>query len=167
MSDSMTDDVVALGRLNSAYADVITRRAFEELGELMLPTCVVHLDLVSAPARDLTGPEAVAEMLGPAMARFDHFLFAIRHSVVQRGDEQDGGGDPDRAVGRMFISEIRHDLASDTWEETHGLYEDDYRRVDGRWWFAERHYRSMARNAADSVVLGLPDRMRHAGRPGR
>ena len=101
MSDSMTDDVVALGRLNSAYADVITRRAFEELGELMLPTCVVHLDLVSAPARDLTGPEAVAEMLGPAMARFDHFLFAIRHSVVQRGDIFSLPGGPEPLGGAL------------------------------------------------------------------
>ena len=36
MGVSLTDDVVAIGRLNAAYADVITRRAFVELGDLML-----------------------------------------------------------------------------------------------------------------------------------
>mgnify|MGYP002682814460 CR=1 FL=1 len=83
MRRSTTDDVVALGQLNAAYADVITRRAFNELGELLLPDCVVHLDLVSAPARDLVGPEALAGMLRSALERFDHFMLVIRNSVVE------------------------------------------------------------------------------------
>ena len=161
MGTSLTDDVVAIGRLNAAYADVITRRAFAELGDLMLPGCSVRLDLVSGPARTLAGPDALADMLRSAMERFDHFMFVIRNSVV---DVDSGAG---LATGRMFISEIRHDRSAEAWEETHGMYEDDYLRVDGRWWFAERHYRSLARNASASVVLGLPDRLRHPGRPGR
>ena len=161
MGESLTDDVVAIGRLNAAYADVITRRAFVELGDLMLPGCSVHLDLVSAPARTLAGPEALAGMLRSAMDRFDHFMFVIRNSVV---DVDVAAG---LAVGRMFMSEIRHDRSVEVWEETHGMYEDDYLRVDGRWWFAERHYRSLARNAPESVVFGLPATLRHAGRPGR
>lgn len=165
MGPSPTDDVVAIGRLNAAYADVITRRAFAELSDLLLPGCRVHLDLVSAPARELAGPEALAEMLRSAMERFDHFMFVIRNSVVDIDIDVDV--EASRATGRMFISEIRHDRESDAWEETHGMYEDDYLRVDGRWWFAERHYRSLARNAADPVVLGLPVRLRHSRRPGR
>ncbi|MBK7321903.1 MAG: nuclear transport factor 2 family protein [Candidatus Microthrix sp.] len=165
MRRSTTDDVVALGQLNAAYADVITRRAFNELGELLLPDCVVHLDLVSAPARDLVGPEALAGMLRSALERFDHFMLVIRNSVVEA--DVDECGVVERATGRMFISEIRHDRSTGAWEETHGMYEDDYLRVDGRWWFAERHYRSLARNANGAVVLGLPERFRHASRPGR
>ena len=95
------------------------------------------------------------------MDRFDHFMFVIRNSVV---DVDVAAG---LAVGRMFMSEIRHDRSVEVWEETHGMYEDDYLRVDGRWWFAERHYRSLARNAPESVVLGLPDSLRHGKRPGR
>ena len=165
MGVSLTDDVVAIGRLNAAYADVITRRAFVELGDLMLPGCSVHLDLVSAPARTLAGPEALAGMLRSAMDRFDHFMLVIRNSVVET--DVDECGVVERATGRMFISEIRHDRSTGAWEETHGMYEDDYLRVDGRWWFAERHYRSLARNANGAVVLGLPERFRHASRPGR
>ena len=161
MGVSLTDDVVAIGRLNAAYADVITRRAFAELGELMLPGCSVSLDLVSAPVRELAGPEVLAGMLRSALERFDHFMFVIRNSVV---DVDVAAG---LAAGRTFISEIRHDRSADVWEETHGMYEDDYLRVDGRWWFTERHYRSLARNAPESVVFGLPATLRHAGRPGR
>jgi hypothetical protein len=167
MTSSSTDDVVAIGRLNSAYADVITRRAFDELGDLLLPDCVVRLDLVSAPARELAGPAALAETLVEALERFDHFMFVIRNSVVEVAVDGDADGAGDRATGRMFISEVRHDRSADVWEETHGMYEDDYLRADGRWWFAERHYRSLARNADNSVVLGLPPRLRHARRPGR
>ena len=167
MGTSLTDDVVAIGRLNAAYADVITRRAFAELGDLMLPGCSVHLDLVSGPARTLAGPDALADMLRSAMERFDHFMFVIRNSVVDVDVGVDVDSGAGLATGRMFISEIRHDRSADVWEETHGMYEDDYLRVDGRWWFAERHYRSLARNASASVVLGLPDRLRHPGRPGR
>lgn len=151
-SRSAADDVVALGRLNSAYADVITRRAFDELRDLMLPGCSVRLDLVSAPERVLEGPDGLTEMLLEAMKRFDHFTFVIRNSVVDI--------EGDAAMGRMFISEIRHNTASGRWEETHGVYEDDYVRTDGRWWFAERHYRSLARTGSGGVVLGLPDQFR-------
>lgn len=97
MRRSTTDDVVALGQLNAAYADVITRRAFNELGELLLPDCVVHLDLVSAPARDLVGPEALAGMLRSALERFDHFMLVIRNSVVEA--DVDESGVVERATG--------------------------------------------------------------------
>ncbi|MBK7018646.1 nuclear transport factor 2 family protein [Candidatus Neomicrothrix sp.] len=160
MGASLTDDVVAIGRLNAAYADVITRRALTELTDLMLPDCGIHLDLVSAPVRTLVGPVALAGMLAGAMERFDHFTFVIRNSVV------DVDAEAGVATGRMFISEIRHDRATNEWEETHGMYEDDLRRVEGRWWFAQRHYRSLARNAAEPVVLGLPATLRHGRRPG-
>jgi hypothetical protein len=103
MGASLTDDVVAIGRLNAAYADVITRRALTELTDLMLPDCGIHLDLVSAPVRTLVGPVALAGMLAGAMERFDHFTFVIRNSVV------DVDAEAGVATGRMFISEIRHD----------------------------------------------------------
>ena len=58
-----TVDHVALTRLQDAYADLVTRRAWHELAELYLPTCTLHLDTVTAPARDLTGPTAVGEFI--------------------------------------------------------------------------------------------------------
>lgn len=147
---SETEDVVALGRLQSRYADVVTRRAWPELREVLLPDAPVHLDTVTAPRRTLVGPDELAAFVAPAMERFDHFTFVILNSVVECTA-------PDEAVGRLFMCELRHDAASDTWPNAHGLYQDRYRRRDGRWWIAERHYRSLARQGPEGVVLGLPD----------
>lgn len=147
---SETEDVVALGRLQSRYADIITRRAWPELHEVFLPEAPVHLDTVTAPPRTLVGPEELVAFVAPAMERFDHFTFVILNSVVERTGDDD-------AVGRIFMCEVRHDAASGTWPNAHGVYQDRYRRADGRWWIAERHYRSMARQGPEGVVLGLPE----------
>jgi hypothetical protein len=144
-----TDDVVALWRLQSRYADVITRRAWPELTELFLPDTTVHVDTVTAPARTFVGPGAFGEFVAGAIARFDHFTFVILNTVV----ELDG---PTDARGRIFMCEVRHDEASDTWQNAHGVYQDRYRQDAGRWWFAERRYRSLARTGPAGEVLGLP-----------
>jgi hypothetical protein len=145
-----TDDVVALWRLQSRYADVITRRAWPELHELFLPDTAVHIDTVTSAPRTIVGPEAFGAFVAEAIARFDHFTFVILNTVV------DVSG-ADEARGRIFMCEVRHDAASDSWPNAHGVYEDRYRHLDGRWWFAERRYRSMARTGPGGQVLGLPD----------
>jgi hypothetical protein len=147
---SETDDVVALWRLQAAYADLVSRRAWPELDGLFLPDTEVHLDTVSAPPRTLRGPAELAAFVGPAMARFDHFTFVILNTVVELEP-------PDEARGRTFMCEVRHDEVSDTWQNAHGLYQDRYRRVDGRWRFAERRYRSLARTGPEGAILGLPE----------
>jgi hypothetical protein len=145
---SRADDVVDLGQLQARYADVITRRAWPELAELFRPDAVVHIDTVVAPRRTIVGPEAFGAFVEAAIERYDHFTFVVLNSVV----DVDG----DHARGRIFMCEIRHDAASDTWQNAHGVYEDDYVRIDRRWWFAGRHYRSMARTGPDGMVHGLP-----------
>ena len=54
------------------------------------------------------------------------------------------------------MCEVRHDAESGTWPNAHGVYQDRYQHLDGRWWFAERRYRSMARTGPGGQVLGLP-----------
>ena len=150
MSSSLTDDVVALGRLQSAYADVVNRRAWEELSPLFRPDCNIHLDLVTSPPRMIAGPDELRSFVAAAVGRFDHFTFVILNSVVDV--------DRDTATGRIFMCEVRHDAASDSWQNAHGLYRDRYVRiVDGQWQFAERRYRSLARTGPGGGVLGLPD----------
>ena len=150
-----TDDVVALWRLQARYADVITRRAWAELHDLFLPDTTVHVDTVTTPPRTFVGPGALGEFVAGAIARFDHFAFVILNTVVDL-DPPSLGAAPTTARGRIFMCEVRHDLASDTWQNAHGVYQDRYRHEDGRWWFAERHYRSMARTGPGGEVLGLP-----------
>ena len=143
-----TRDVVALWRLQSAYADVVTRRAWDELPALFLPTATVEVDTVTAPARSFTGPADFGAFVAAAVERFDHFTFVILNTVV------DVAGDD--ATGRIFMCEIRHEAPTDGWTYAHGVYQDRYRRHEGRWWFAERRYRSMARTGPVPAVLGLP-----------
>ena len=157
---SETDDVVALWRLQARYADVVTRRAWSEMHELFRPDTPVHIDTVTAPARITSGPDEFVRFVARSLERFDHFAFVILNSVVDVAVD----GDPDAAEGRIFMCEIRHETALDMWHNAYGVYSDRYRRVDGRWWFAERRYRSMGRTGPESEVLGLPPGLGPLGR---
>jgi SnoaL-like domain len=157
MTTALTDHVVALWRLQSRYADVVTRRAWPELHDLFLPDTTVHIDTVTSPSRSIVGPEAFGSFVGAAIERFDHFAFVILNTVVDVDEAGTG------ATGRIFMCEIRHDTATDTWQNAHGVYTDRYVFVEddgagrpGGWRFAERRYRSMARTGPDGVVFGLP-----------
>jgi hypothetical protein len=149
-------DYVAVRRLQDAYADVISRRAWRELDRLFLPDCNVVVDTVGAPARSFTGPVEFAAFVGPATDRFDHFQFVILNSVV----EVDG----DSARGRIFMSEIRHHVGEEIWSTAYGMYQDRYRKLNGQWWFAERRYRSLARTGPQAGVFGLPPDLPQLGR---
>lgn len=152
-----TDDVVALWRLQAAYADVVTRRAWSELHDLFLPATAVVVDTVTAPARTFVGPDEFGAFVAAAIERYDHFAFVILNTVV----DVDPPGD---ARGRIFMCEIRHEAATDAWHNAYGVYEDTYRRVDGRWWIADRRYRSMARTGPVPAVPGLPPGLEPLGR---
>lgn len=153
---SETDDVVALWRLQARYADVVSRRAWPELAELLRPDATIELDTVTAPPRTITGPDELGAFVSGAIERFDHFTFVILNTVV----EVDG---PDEARGRIFMCEVRHDAATDTWQNAHGVYRDRYVRRDGGWRIAERHYRSMARTGPEGAVFGLPEGLESLG----
>jgi hypothetical protein len=150
-----TEDVVALWRLQARYADIVTRRAWPELVELFRPHTSVEIDTVTTPVRTTTGPADFGACVDQAIARFDHFTFVILNSVVELDDAPDGEA-PTGARGRIFMCELRHDAASGTWQDAHGVYQDRYERHDGRWWFGQRRYRSLARTGPAGQVLGLP-----------
>lgn len=144
----LTDEVVALWRLQARYADVISRRAFAELADLFRSDAVIDIDTVTRPERRIVGPADLGAFVGSAIERYDHFTFVILNTVV----DVDG----DEATGRIFMCEVRHERAGDSWQNAHGVYQDRYVRVDGRWWIAARRYRSMARTGPGGDVLGLP-----------
>lgn len=150
MTTSLTDHVVALWRLQSRYADVVTRRAWGELHELFLPDTTVHLDTVTSAPRSIVGPGAFGDFVGSAIDRFDHFTFVILNTVVDVDEVSL------TATGRIFMCEVRHDPATDTWQNAHGVYSDRYVSGADGWRFAERRYRSMARTGPEGAVFGLP-----------
>jgi hypothetical protein len=153
----MSTDVAEIHRLQAAYADVVSRRAWREIERLFLPDITVEVDTVTSPARTFAGPAEFIQFVSAACERFDHFQFVILNSVV----EVDG----DDAKGRIFMSEIRHHVEEDDgWSTAYGLYADRYRKLDGTWWFAERRYRSLARTGPNAGRFGLPPGLEPLGR---
>ena len=148
-----TIDYVAICRLGAAYADTVTRRAWAELEELFVPSATVTGDTVTSTPIELVGPTAVGEFIGGAVTRFEFFEMVILNTTVELVHD----GDPDTARARLFTCELRQDLSNGRWTNAYGVYHDIYTRIDGRWWFARRHYQSLARSGR-AEIFPFPQR---------
>jgi len=151
-----TIDYVAITRLQNAYADAVTRRAWAEFHELFLADAPVRVDTVTNAVIELSGPQQVGDFIGTAVERFEFFEFVpLSTRVTLRV-----GGDANRATARLYICELRQDAASGHASQAFGVYQDDYRRSHGRWWFARRDYQSLARSGRGEVFAFPQDRLR-------
>jgi len=142
-----TIDYIAITRLQNAYADTTTRRAWAEFHDMFLAEAPVNVDTVTNPVIALVGPQQVGDFIGTAVERFEFFEFVPLSTRV----ELRAGGDPDRATARLYICELRQDAASGHFTQAFGVYQDDYRRIDGRWLFEQRNYQSLARSGRGDV----------------
>jgi hypothetical protein len=140
-------DLLALGRLQAAYGDAITRRAWPELVPMFLPECPIRLDLRGGTVIEHVGPEAIGAFIASSLERFAFFEFALLNAVVHV--------DGDAATGRLYMWELRQDAETSRWSNAFGLYEDTYQRHDGGWVFASRHYSSLARTAPDGKGMDV------------
>lgn len=147
-----TVDHVAVRRLQAAYADIVTRRAWPELADVFLPDATVTVDRRAGDPLVLTGPGAVGDFIGGAIGRFSFFEFVILnvHLTLRVS------GDPDVATARMYMCELRQERDGGRFTTAFGLYQDRYRRQDGRWWFDRRWYHSLARTSQDLDVFPFP-----------
>lgn len=136
-----TDDVVAIERLQSAYADVVNRRAWPELDGLFLPDAVIRIDTVTRDPFELVGPKALGEFIDGAVQRFAFFEFVRLNAHI----ELDLDGDPDAARCRLFMCEIRRDVGTLDWSVAYGVYHDRYLRSLDGWRFHRRDYQSLTR----------------------
>lgn len=143
-----TASVVAIQRLQAAYGDAITRRAWDEVAALFEPAAVVHIDTRTREPFSLAGPEAVVAFIERSLESFAFFEFALLNAVVDLTTA-------DTATGRVYICELRHDTAGE-WTQAYGLYRDDYARRDGAWRIAGRRYRSLARTGPTIESFGVP-----------
>jgi hypothetical protein len=144
-----TLDYIAIRRLQSSYADIVTRRSWAELGHVFRPDAEVVLDRKDGTPLVLRGPQAVGDFIAGAIARFDLFEFVVLNTVIEIED--------DRASARMYMWELRHDPVGGR-SDAYGLYRDEHCRIDGRWWFAGRRYQTLARSLTpDFTVFPLPD----------
>jgi hypothetical protein len=129
---------LGITRLQAAYADVVTRRAWPELEPLFVADAPVVIDTVTGPLVELVGPAALGDFIGQAIERFEFFEFVILNTVVEVGPDE-------TADGRLYMVELRQDRQSGEWSNAFGLYRDRYLRDGGRWRFGERRYQSLAR----------------------
>ena len=146
---------VELQRLESRYADVVTRRAWGELPGFVRTDCPIVVD-VRHTKFEFTGPTEYGEFIDRAILRFSVFEFVLLNMVF-RIDAGQGV-----AAARVYMQEIRQNISDGRRTDAYGVYHDRLERGgDGRWWFARRHYRSFARTAeprvdADLDVFDLP-----------
>ena len=138
-------DHVGVTRLQQAYADLATRRAWDELDQLFLPDARIVIAVGGGDTLEFTGPDPFGAFVGPSVDQFDFFEFVILNTRIETAF----GGDPDAAAARMWMAELRQFADSGRWSVAYGLYQDAYRRLDGRWWFAQRDYQSLARTSLD------------------
>jgi SnoaL-like domain len=145
-------DYVAVRRLQDAYADVVTRRAWPELPDLFAPDCEVVVDVRAGDPRVLVGPKALGEFIGRAIERFTYFQFVVlgtRVDVTSHG--------PDAASARLYMCELRQSADDGHQSIAYGVYHDDYVRTAGGFRFSHRRYHSLARTAPDLSVFPFPD----------
>ena len=142
LDDDATRAVVAIQRLQAAYADAVTRRDWVAVHVLFEPDAVVRIDTRTREPFVLEGPDALVEFVDDAIRRFTFFEFTILNATV----EVDG----DEATGRVYLCEVRTDDEG-AWSEAYGLYRDTYRRRDGAWRIAGRRYASLARRGPNGT----------------
>jgi hypothetical protein len=150
-----TADYIAITRLQREYGDAVTRQAWSELEHLFLPECPLRLDLHTDSLIQKTGPAEIGAFIAASVERFEFFAFTVQNTVV------DIAPDGETATGRLYIQELRQELADHRWTTAYGLYRDTYRKLDGRWRFATREYSSLARSAASGdgmEVFPIPPR---------
>jgi hypothetical protein len=150
--DEQTHDYIAIRRLQDAYADVVSRRAFSELDDLFLPAAPVLFELPGG-TREVVGPGDFGRYVEKRIADLEFFQFVILNAVVELVVD----GDPHRARARIHMCELRQDRAGGRSTVLYGLYRDEYARLDGRWWFAHRRFSPLAVTQRDLDVFDYPD----------
>ena len=148
MDDATQDALayIAISRLQNAYADVVTRRAWPELENLFEAEAPIHVDTVNFPVIELVGPKQLGDFVGSSIERFEFFEFVILSAVIEVDSATE-------ARGRMYMAELRQDMASGGWTNAFGVYHDRYRHDGTRWRVAERNYQSLARTGRMDVFL--------------
>jgi hypothetical protein len=142
-----TAALLAIQRLQGAYGDAVTRRAWDEVRALFEADATVHITTHTRDPFVLEGPDGVVDFVERSLEQFAAFVFTIENAVA----EVDG----DDGTGRVYICELRHHVDG-PWTQAHGLYRDRYRRRDGVWRIAARHYSSLIRVGATVESFPMP-----------
>jgi hypothetical protein len=143
--DQETLDYAAICRLQAAYADAVTRRAWLDLDPLFLPDAPITVDTVTSAPFEHVGAAGIGGFIAGAVERFEFFELVILnvHAIF--------GSEAESARSRSFTCELRQESANGHWTNAFGVYHDDLTKVDGRWRYARRRYQSIARTGRGEV----------------
>jgi hypothetical protein len=141
---------LAIDRLQRAYADVSTRRAWDEFATLATPDARFSFDTRTGDVIELDGLAAFAEFGAAMTAQFSFYEYVPLNFVV---DVDPVAG---TARGRAYQLEIGQDRETSAFTNFYGMYHDDYARVDGQWWFTRRQYQSLARWTGTEPMVAFP-----------
>ena len=101
---AVTVAYTAIQRLESRYADVVTRRAWDELAEVVRADCPIVVD-VRHKKFELTGPTEYGDFIARQIERFSLFEFVLLNSVF-RIDTERGV-----AAARVYMQEVRQNVS--------------------------------------------------------
>lgn len=150
-SESKSSDEIgselAIRALLAAYTDVVNRRQWTELESLFLPEAKIELGTLQRTPLELVGPVALGRFIGEVTARFDFFQFVVSNVRLELRLAEGA------ALGRLFVCEYRWEKVAARWTQVFGVYCDRYRRVDGRWWFAQRVFEPLVSAGSDGDVV--------------
>ena len=138
-------DYVAICRLQAAYADAVTRRAWSDLDALFLADAPVTVDTVTSEPFEFVGAAGIGGFIAGAVERFEFFELVILNVHVIDGENADA------ARSRSFTCELRQERANGHWTNAFGVYHDELSRIDGRWRYSRRRYQSIARTGRGEV----------------
>jgi hypothetical protein len=151
MTTTRTDDYLGVTQLQSAYADCITRRAWNELDQLFRPDATL---LVSdgRSTRTIEGPTAIGELIDRVVGSLDNIFFVNLNTRIEL--YTDG---PGTARARTYIRELHFAEQLLVAKEIYGVYLDRYVHTEDRWWFATREWHALARTAPELTSHPDPD----------
>jgi SnoaL-like domain len=145
VSDQDLLDYVAICRLQAAYSDAVTRRAWSDLGPLFIADASIRVDTVTGPPLEFVGAVGIGSFISGAIERFEFFELVILNVHVL----SNAGADALRS--RTFTCELRQEGANGHWTNAFGVYHDELRRDGGDWRYATRRYQSIARTGRSEV----------------
>lgn len=154
-SDELRDviDEMQIRRLHAAYVDAVNRFAWSEFHELFVPDAALTVQRAEGDSDDVIGPAAIGELIGGYVSHYDFLTQVVLNARVRLRYHKD----IDQACARLYIAEYRQVSASGRRLESAGVYHDQYRRIEGSWWFVRRRYDRLYKSApADLEVHPFP-----------
>jgi len=145
-----TIEYVAVRRVQNRYADIVTRRAWSELPEIMTPDCEIIVDTLDR-SYCFNGPIEIGDFIGPQIEKFSFFEFVVLNTVIKIDHDQLTAG------ARMYMQELRQGADDGRRTNAFGVYHDRLVKSpdDSTWRFARRRYRSFARTASTGSAVEL------------